>query len=104
MSLLAVTAIPYFSLAGSCRALAAASSSSHVAGGLRPFASKRSLRYTSSCTLGSTGIAYCVPWKLPDDTVVGMKSATSSVFIRSVSGSRNSESGGTHGSSMKSTS
>jgi hypothetical protein len=54
--------------------------------------------------LGSTGSEYWADWKAPDATVVGMKSAMSSVFIRSLSGSRNSDSGGIHGSSMKRTS
>ena len=104
MSLLAVIAIPYCCFDGSWKAFAAASSSSHVVGGFSPFCSKRSLRYTSSCTLGSTGTAYCVPWNAPDATVVGTKSARSRLFIRSLSGRRNSESGAIHGSSMNRTS
>jgi hypothetical protein len=44
MSLLAVIAMPYCSLAGSVKALAAAMSSSQVVGGFIPFWSKRSFR------------------------------------------------------------
>ena len=104
MSLLAVIAMPYCSLAGSCNALAAASSSSHVAGGLSPFGLEEILAVHEQLHVGIDRDRVLRALEAPEETVVGMKSATSSVFIRSVSGSRNSDSGGTHGSSMNRTS